>query len=241
MRMRSLLAAVGRLSVPPICAKSTAESPNVTGRSQAPHAQPDGSAYGSGVEPVVRRSRPGDDPWIVEVIDRHRGVGLAAKERARQGFVQGRWSLAVLASWPRTPGIVVAEVDGARAGVAISSPPGTVETGPAGRTNELAAQRFGPNGYFLYGPAVVEDPYRRRGVLAAMVDRLFQDASGDYSAGVAFIEDVNAASKAAHRRLGFAAFATFGLDGRSYECLWRPTGPTAGCEPASDVEGRTAT
>ncbi|MEP7159702.1 MAG: hypothetical protein ABI746_01225 [Dermatophilaceae bacterium] len=157
------------------------------------------------------------------MIDRHRGTDVSAAVRARQGFVQGRWSVAGLRVWPTTPGIVLAEVDGQRAGVAISSPPGWATDGPAGRTNELAAQRFGVSDYFLYGPAVVDDAYRRRGVLDAMVRGLFTDAAVSYAVGVAFIEDANTASMTAHTRLGFTGFAAFTLGDRGYRCLSRAT------------------
>lgn len=133
--------------------------------------------------------------------------------------MQGRWGVAELRVWPTAPGIVLAEVDGQRAGVAISSPPGRSTAGPAGCTDELAAQRFGASGYFLYGPVVVDDAYRRRGVLTAIVRGLFSQAAASYAVGVAFIEDINSASMTAHTRLGFTPFAAFTLSDRRYQCL----------------------
>jgi GNAT superfamily N-acetyltransferase len=168
---------------------------------------------------TVRPAHDADFRWIVDLIDRHRGEDLTAQQRSRQGFVQGHWDVPTLRRLAAGPGIVLAEVDGKPAGVAISSAPGAVATGPASRVNELAAQRFRPAAYFLYGPVVVDDPFRGQGVLRALDARLFAGAAGHYQVGVAFIEDSNAASLAVHDRLGWQAFATFDVGGCRFHAL----------------------
>ncbi|MFC6704259.1 hypothetical protein [Flexivirga alba] len=104
-----------------------------------------------------------DFPWIIELIDRNRAEQLSEQQRATAGFVQGRWNTDTLQQLLAGPGMFIAEVDGIRAGVALSSSPGAVTTGPAGRTNELAADHFGDTGYFLYGPVVVDADFRGQG------------------------------------------------------------------------------
>lgn len=173
----------------------------------------------------VRQAVDSDFAWIVDLIDRHRGVDLSAAERSERGFVQGDWTVAGLARFAAGTGIYLAEVDGQRAGVAITSAPGLVAAGPAARTNELAAAVFGSGAFFLYGPVVVDDQFRGRGVLTALFERLRADLRDRFATGVAFIETANATSMLVHRRLGLEPFETFRFDGRDFQALSFTTDP----------------
>lgn len=168
---------------------------------------------------TVRRASADDYPWIIGLIDSNRGTGLTAQERGNRGFVQGEWSIAVLEDLADGPGIFVAEVDGRLAGFAITSPAGRITSGPAGRTNDLAAAAYPQGSFFLYGPVAVDDAARRRGVLRALVERLSAELGARYARAIAFVEGSNAASMAVHTRLGFQEFASFELDGRLFRTL----------------------
>lgn len=184
--------------------------------------------YADGVSRVVRSVEPADYPWVVDLIDRHRGEGMSAQERARRGFVQGHWDVAQLQRLSSGPGFLLAEVDGTRAGALLTSAPGAARRGPAGRTNELAQQALGAASFFLYGPVVVDDMFRGQGVLRALADELFARMTGRYDVAVAFIEAVNQASMAVHDRLGFRVFDSFAIGDREYHALSRDVAPRQG-------------
>jgi len=156
---------------------------------------------------------------MIDLIDRNRAEAIPAEERGTRGFVQGHWNVDVLDQLSTAPGIFLAEVDGSPAGFAVTSAAGAIPTGPAGRTNELAAAAFPKTAFFLYGPVVVEDTFRRRGVLQALVSHLGQQLNDLYAAVIAFVEVSNQASMAAHTRVGFETFACFEHDGRSFQAL----------------------
>lgn len=174
---------------------------------------------------VVREITAADHAWLLELIDANRAERLSAAERARQGFVQGVWNEAALQRLSTGPGLLVAELDGIRAGAALSSPPGTVVDGPAGRTNVIAREAFGDDGYFLYGPVIVAAAFRRRGVLRALSAALLARTAARYPVAVAFVQQDNQASLATHRALGWQELAPFTLeDGRRFVVLSLPTG-----------------
>ncbi|WP_300682964.1 GNAT family N-acetyltransferase [Nocardioides sp.] len=173
----------------------------------------------------LRPAEPRDESAILDLIDRHRGVGLSARERAERGFVQGEWTPATLAALADGPGIWVAEEAGTLAGVAISSAPGTVGTGPAGETNRVAAEVFGPGRYFLYGPVVVDEAFRGRGILRGLLTRLLEANVTTYAVAVAFIESTNTLSQTVHARLGWRRIGGFALGERSFDVLGLPTDP----------------
>lgn len=169
---------------------------------------------------VTTRSVAAEDfAWIIELIDRNRAENLTADERAAGGFVQGRWDMAALDRLRSGPGMFLAEVGGIRAGVALSTSPGAATTGPAGRLNALAADRFGATGYFMYGPVVVDASFRGHGVLRRLADRLLSHAASRYQTAVAFVEQSNTNSLAVHRHMGWDEFATFDLDLRRFSAL----------------------
>lgn len=160
-----------------------------------------------------------DLDWASELINRFNAAALTAHERAEQGFVQGNFSPEKIRALSRGTGGYVAEVDGRRAGLALTSAPGTASGGPAGRLNELAAQEYGPAAYFAYGPVVVDAIFRRRGVLRAMFDHLRGALGERYRVGVAFVDGENPVSLTAHLRLGMVQFGSFTVGDRDYRAL----------------------
>lgn len=174
---------------------------------------------------VIRELTPDDYPWLLALIDANRAERLSATERASQGFVQGVWNEAALQRLSTGPGLLLAELDGMRAGAALSSPPGAVTDGPAGRTNVIAREVFGADGYFLYGPVIVAAAFRRRGVLRALSAALLARTADRYPAAVAFVQQDNQASLVTHRALGWRELSPFTLeDGRRFVVLSLPTG-----------------
>lgn len=168
----------------------------------------------------VRRMEDDDLDWARDLLNRFHGERMTPQERAEHGFVQGEWSTAKIAGLTSGTGGFVAEVDGSRAGLALTSAPGAAPGGgPAGELGRLATAAYGGSGYFLYGPVVVDDAYRRRGVLRALFDHLRQFLAGRFEVGVAFVEDANRVSLAAHRRLGFTEFDRYTVAGREYHAL----------------------
>lgn len=171
---------------------------------------------------TVRSADDSDFPWILELIDDNRGESLTERERAQNGFVQGQWDEGRLRDFSSTgPGFALAEVDGHRAGIALSSPPGAAGTGPAGELNQVARERFGPNAYFMYGPVVVSSDFRGRGVLSALTNGIFELARGTYPRGVAFIESSNERSLAVHDHLGWERFAEYEVGASTFYALSR--------------------
>lgn len=176
--------------------------------------------------PRIRTIDPTDYPWLLELIDSNRADRLTAIQRAEEGFVQGRWDKSALQRLSSGPGMLLAEVDGRRAGAALSSAPGVVTDGPAGRVNDIARDMFGDKGYFLYGPVIIDPAFRRRGLLRQLSQALLERSR--YPPAVAFVQQDNTASLAAHTALGWQQVAEFVLeDGRRFSALWIATGRQA--------------
>jgi GNAT superfamily N-acetyltransferase len=171
------------------------------------------------VSVTVRRASPADFAWVIDLIDRNRAEAIPAEERGTRGFVQGQWDADVLERLSSGPGIFIADVDGSSAGFAVTSAAGAIPSGPAGRTNELAEAAFPEGSFFLYGPVVVDDAFRRRGLLQSLVSHLRQARGDRYAAAIAFVKESNQASMAAHARVGFEPFASFENEGRRFGAL----------------------
>jgi L-amino acid N-acyltransferase YncA len=101
-----------------------------------------------------------------------------------------------------------------------------VAAGPAGETNTVAAKHFG-NGYYLYGPVVVDTAARAHGVLRKLSQAMFEGTKDSYSAAVAFIEDADHVSRVVHQRLGWKQVDEFKVGGSGYHVFWHATGGVA--------------
>lgn len=198
----------------------------MTPTKEPPRPRELGRAYTSAVRfgldrsrPVVTRATAQDIPWILDLIDANRAERLTPHERSTRGFVQGKWNPDILAELLDETGVFVAHIDGEPSGVLITSPSGRFTRGPAGRVNALAAAAFPDRRVLLYGPTVVHSHRRRRGVLRALFREMTRELHDQFDHAVAFVEDTNEASAAAHERLGFTPFAQFAVDDRAFTAL----------------------
>lgn len=165
--------------------------------------------------------------WTLDLIARNQRDAVAPGARATEGFLQGTFSVGDLRDRMTGPGMLVAEVDGQRAGVVLSSTPGAYPHGPPGLTEQVARDRLGTRTFFLYGPAVVDRSFRGQGVLGQLSAELLGRTASTYDCAIAFVEMSNEASRDVHHRLGWAAIGTFAIRDRTYEVLSHPTGPAS--------------
>lgn len=167
----------------------------------------------------VRRLESADLEWAAALLTANSAGRLTPAQRAADGFVQGAFTPERVAALCGATGGFVAARGGDRAGLALTSAEGQVSSGPIGRTDCLARERFGSGSYALYGPVVVDAAHRRTGVARALLDHARHALAVRFAHGVAFVEGVNAVSLQTHRRLGLVEFATFDVDGRTYHAM----------------------
>lgn len=173
---------------------------------------------------TVRQVDEGDFDWILDLLARNQRQAVSPQARERQGFVQGTFSVEALRERLHGPGMVIAELDGERAGVLLSSAPEAHASGPPGRTLQVARDLLGNDSLFLYGPAVVDQRFRSQGVLGALASDLFARIAHSYTTAIAFIESTNSVSRTVHQRLGWTEIGSFDLADRAYLVLSHPTG-----------------
>jgi predicted GNAT superfamily acetyltransferase len=87
----------------------------------------------------------------------------------------------------------------------------------------VAEKHFGKQGYYLWGPVVVDSEFRGHGVLRKLSDAVFEGTRDTYSTAVAFIEDVNHVSRVVHERLGWKAVDGFSVGDSKYNVFWHAT------------------
>jgi len=205
---------------------------------QIPHFQSNLTPTPSKSALRIRRADANDYASISALINANRGLDLTPKERSEKGFVQGSWEPNMLEQLSSTgPGFWIAEITGGEvpasqsatgsgwrlAGAALATAPGAVVNGPAGETNYLAEKHFGPRGYYLYGPVVVDSQFRGHGVLRKLSDAVFAGTRDTYATAVAFIEEINHVSRVVHERLGWKAVDGFQVNGSKYNVFSHPT------------------
>ena len=162
----------------------------------------------------IRELGAGDVEWALALYAANSYDALTAEQRAAGGFVQGRMDEAALAS--RIAGGIpgwVGLVDDSPAALLLAAEPADFTDGPAGGAVR-AARGAGVEDFFLYGPALVDEAARGRGVMRALSSHAFEWAHGRYRWAVAFIEDSNAVSARVHGALGFSPVASFELPAR---------------------------
>lgn len=176
---------------------------------------------------TVRRLESADLEWAAALLTANSAGQLTPAQRAADGFVQGAFTPEKVAALCGSTGGFVAERvaerggdrAGDRAGLVLTSAEGQISSGPIGRTDDLARERFGSGSYVLYGPVVVDAAHRRTGVARALLDQARRALADRFAHGVAFVEGVNTVSLQTHRRLGLVEFATFDVDGRTYHAM----------------------
>lgn len=158
---------------------------------------------------------------------------VAPELRAERGFVQGKLTPERLGAAARDGHAFVAELEGQLAGATMTHPverfesadqnPGLAQSPPA-LTVKLIRQA-GITDPILYGPSVVADTFRRRGVLSALVEFVLKTAAGaGYHTAVAFMELENIPSVKAHANLGWQPIGGFTYQDREYEVVIHPVG-----------------
>jgi GNAT superfamily N-acetyltransferase len=147
---------------------------------------------------------------------------LPEQVRAEQGFIQGRWDEAKLATLEDGPGIFLAEEGGELAGVAVTSHAGEadLDEGPprltiqAAASSAVGAGSTGP--ILLYGPVVIAPRFRGRGLVRLLLAEIGRQLNDRFPRAALFVEQVNHTSMAVHRRLGMREHAEFTFAGRDY-------------------------
>ncbi|MDP9833392.1 MULTISPECIES: GNAT family N-acetyltransferase [Trueperella] len=180
---------------------------------------------------TVRPMAEADIDAVAKIYAANARDALSPDERAKQGFVQGRMSPERLRSFTTGgSGFVATDGEEVFAATVIHAPdaftgkPSAQRPGesPAARTVELA-QAARLDSPVLYGPSVVAENYRGRGVLRQLVEAVADEAqTKGYSHLLAFMEDENAPSFAAHERLGFLPLGGFRVEDRDYQAVMLP-------------------
>lgn len=175
---------------------------------------------------TVRPMTDSDVDAVAAIYTANARDNLSPEQRRRNGFVQGRMTPEALLERVRENDAYVAEIGGEIAGVALTHPlsrfesadPGAPMTPPAHAV--AAARRIGLEAPLLYGPAVVKDTFRGRGVARALTEKVFEAARGSgYRSMLAFMEEENVPSITAHERLGWQRIGDFTFQGRPYRAV----------------------
>ena len=140
---------------------------------------------------------------------------LEANGIARGGQLYGDWSEQVIANW-LSDGMqaFVARVDDTIKAVLLTSEPYYLKSPPVMRMLETIEAQ---DDFYIYGPVCIASDKRGAGVLA----KLWEAARSFYGTRRAalFIDRNNAASLAAHARLGMVLLGEFEVTGRHYYSL----------------------
>ncbi|MFF8266395.1 GNAT family N-acetyltransferase [Streptomyces sp. NPDC016562] len=179
-----------------------------------------------------RYATEADAPAMAEVLAASHHDALTERQRAEQGFVQGRFDAEVLRSMARARELLVADDGGRVAGLlALSEPAAIPDPSPAVAGLLRAQDRLEWEGrplretrWLLYGPVVVDAAYRGRGVARALFTMAVAAASERADAVVAFIEAGNAPSWKAHvDGFGMTPLGDYAVGGRTYTAVAAPT------------------
>ena len=176
----------------------------------------------------IRQLTLEDVSGATDIFHANARENLTPAQRERSGFVQGKIDAAMIAARVDGPASVVALSDGVGVGVVLTAGADEYKQGPPGLAVE-AVRAAGLSDFYLYGPAVVEERYRGKGVLRAMKDESIRIAAehGKYKWAVGFVEHSNAASMAAHEKTGWQSVATFEFKGRQYDAIAHPVSPVS--------------
>lgn len=167
---------------------------------------------------IIRAMDSNDLGWVLALYQANARDALTPRQRARQGFVQGRMSRESLSDMLEGPGAYVAVLDGKGVAALFTHEITTVGDGPGAHAGRLAIEEGLPRP-FLYGPVVVAEQARGQGVMRKLSEHALRQAAARFETAVAFTDAENPASAAAHRRLGWQPIGTFDLGERSFEVI----------------------
>lgn len=178
-----------------------------------------------------RYATEADVPAMAALFAANHHDALTERQRARQGFVQGKFDEGVLREMTAAGDLLVAAEEGRVAGVlAVSAAEPLAGASPAVR-GLLDAQGvlrwegrpLGEVRWLLYGPVVVDSGFRGRGVARGLFARAVREAAGRAEALVAFIEAGNRASWRVHvEGFGMRPLGEFTASGRIYGVVAAP-------------------
>lgn len=166
----------------------------------------------------IRQAKAPDYPQILQLQYANTPEQLNAEQK-RQGFIVSQMSEKQLDAVNNGLGVLLADDDGRIAGfvclhtVDHQPRPGIVDTMLA----QLPQARLLDDGrrlsdlrIFLYGPVCLAADYRGQGLLHRLYDAVKQLTAADFDAGIAFVNDSNPHSRAAHvHGLGMQDVLTF--------------------------------
>ncbi|OON73824.1 GNAT family N-acetyltransferase [Streptomyces tsukubensis] len=175
-----------------------------------------------------------DAPALAELFAAHHYDALTERARADQGFVQGALDVVALRSMADEGSLLVAEDSGRRAGLLGLAEPGSMATPPppveallhAQDALQWRGQPLGTTRWLLYGPVVVADEYRGKGVARGLFDAAARAASRRQAdVMVAFIERANRISWHVHvDGFGMTPLGEFTVADRAYDVVGAATG-----------------
>lgn len=175
----------------------------------------------------IRQATAADYPQILQLQHANTPEQLTAEQK-RQGFIVSKMNESQLDAINHGLGILVADDAGRIAGfvclhsVADSLPrPAVVDSMLAQLPQALlAGRRLSDLRVFLYGPVCLANDYRGQGLLRQLFVAVRQRTAADFDAGVAFVNDSNPHSLAAHvHGLGMQDALCFCHDGETFHLL----------------------
>ncbi|MFD6969241.1 GNAT family N-acetyltransferase [Streptomyces sp. NPDC059979] len=179
-----------------------------------------------------RYATEADAPALAELFAANHHDALTERQRAEQGYVQGRFDAGVLRAMAGARELLVADDGGRIAGLlALSAPTAVADPSPpvAGLLQaqddlEWEGRPLAEVRWMLYGPVVVDAAYRGRGVARALFTMALAAASERADAVVAFIEAGNVPSWKVHvDGFGMIPLGDYVADGRTYSAVAAPT------------------
>ena len=172
---------------------------------------------------TVRRARPEDTRPLSQLLRANTKGNLTAEER-EEGYITGGGPPEdALAAMAEDPGFAVAadgnEVIGCIGASTFDQHEGGVVETMVDACSEADFRGESLSAYrtFLYGPAIVTQDYRGRGVLSGMFETLVEIVGEEFEVGLAWVANENQASYAAHTDgLGMTPVTEFEFDDDQY-------------------------
>ncbi|MFF4390230.1 GNAT family N-acetyltransferase [Streptomyces sp. NPDC001552] len=179
-----------------------------------------------------RYAAEADAPAMAELFAANHHDALTERQRAEQGFVQGRLDVGALRAMVGARELLVADDGGRIVGLlALAAPTNLADPSPpvagllqAQGALEWQGRPLAEARWLLYGPVVVAAAYRGRGVARALFTMALAAASERAEVVVAFIEAGNVPSWKVHvDGFGMVLLGDFVAGGRTYSAVAAPT------------------
>jgi hypothetical protein len=177
----------------------------------------------------LRVATGADAPAIAELANRYTYQQLSAAER-QGGFLTGSFAgpalQAMLASAPGQVAYHGPELVGFVLNSRLAPdryPPLVQEIGSLLPTLQYRQRAVADYRWFFYGPVLVKQAYRGRGLLRQLFEASQREVAGRFDLGIAFIAEENVASLRVHtQKLGLELVGTLAFQGMAYAILVFP-------------------